>query len=85
MNNTSKVKMTKEETEMLLIEDFKDWIIKEDIHPRIDLREEEGSYLCDGDYEGNGHLMVSTNVIIQYIRKLEKERRKAKFNFKPRR
>lgn len=50
-------------------EEFENWVIKENIHPRIDLREEEGSYLCDDDYEGNGNLMVSADSIAQFIKK----------------
>lgn len=50
-------------------QEFEDWIIKENIHPRIDLRKVEGSYLCDDDYEGNGNLMVSADIIIEFIKK----------------
>ena len=54
---------------MVLQKRFEDWIIKEKIHPRIDLREHEGSYLCDEDYEGSGHLMVSADSIVEFINK----------------
>ena len=47
-----------------------DWILKNNKHPRIDLREEEGSYLCDDDYEGNGHFFITTDDAVEYLNEI---------------
>ncbi len=41
--------------------------------PKIDLRKEEGSYLCDDDYEGNGSLFVTVDNVKEIIQNTIKE------------
>lgn len=59
---------------MDITEQLTKWIFEKDIRPRIDLREEEASYLCDDDYEGNGCLLIPVDCISDFLKHKNKKR-----------